>query len=154
MGRMKEKWMDTLERRRSALLAKVLGITLDELDQTNWELEEITNNEEMVIEVLVKFTDSPEDILSKIGLNKGETEYSIDANALSNAEHLYNHYAKILGIPYPELLYSDTEESDVIEKDGQTGIYLKFSPDTPYERLGRIKHNGLTEDYQTWLPYP
>lgn len=152
MGGLKEKMMENEERKRDALLAKILGISLSELDETNWEIIEIENNDGLVTDVLVKFGNSPKGILDKIGVEEGSNTYSIGDSALENAAFSYKRYSEILKISYSELLFSETEESDIIEKDGEMGIYLKFKDDTPYELLAKVKHNGLTESYETWLP--
>lgn len=152
MSATKEGLFEEMERHTNALLAKVLGIKLEELEETTFELDEIQTDEGIVTNGLVKFSDGPREILDKIGVEKGETEYSIDANAISNAEFRYKHYAEKLGLSYPELLSCDTTESDIVEKSGEPGLYLKFDPQTPFEILEKIKHNGLTDQWETWVP--
>ena len=55
MGSMKEEWMQRQEDERNEKLATFLGITYDELQQTNWELNENTNDDGLIYGLLVKF---------------------------------------------------------------------------------------------------
>lgn len=85
MGSAKEEMMQAQEENRDRRLAEALGITYDELQQTDWEFDEITNNDDLVVDLRVKFGESsPKHILEKIdGLDEDNT-VSIDPNALGS----------------------------------------------------------------------
>ncbi len=86
MGSMKEEWMDAQEEQRDKRLAKIVGISYDELMQLKHELHEETDNDGNVIALVVSFCkDSPKHILAKIKplLNGGKC-VSLDPNKLNN----------------------------------------------------------------------
>ncbi len=80
MGSMKEDAMQDEEYNRDKILAEILGITVDELHQTEWELDD-----ESASQLVVSFTeDSPKNILEKIkGLDESNMVW-LDKHALEN----------------------------------------------------------------------
>lgn len=85
---MKDELFDRMEERGDRKLATTLGITYEELIQTSWEFEEVTNNDDCVMEVLVKFgDDSPQEILNKIsGLDRESNTVSLMPGELGGDE--------------------------------------------------------------------
>ncbi len=77
---MKEELENKQEIERDTKLAKVLGLTYDEISQTEYEVNTNESNDGLVYNLIVKFKDSsPKTILSKIkGLNGNQI--NIDAN--------------------------------------------------------------------------
>lgn len=74
--------MDVQLQKRDELIAFTLGITADELEQTEWSLDEMTTKDGAAA-LLVKFREgSPRHILEKIkGLDQNNT-VRVDPNAL------------------------------------------------------------------------
>jgi hypothetical protein len=73
-------WMDQAENKRNSELADILGITNDELKQTEWEL-----NDENPRYLLVSFSDkSPKEILAKIEGLEDDNTIRLDPNAFDN----------------------------------------------------------------------
>jgi hypothetical protein len=72
MGRAKEMYYDQLQQKDDENLAKLLGITYDELCETEWHIETDESKDNLVYGYVVYFEDSsPRHILDKIeGLNK------------------------------------------------------------------------------------
>lgn len=87
MGSAKEEMMNNLEYNREKKLAKILGITYDELNETNWHFDEEKSEEGLVYHILVKFDkDSPKEILDKInGLDNNFT-VCLEPDELDNQE--------------------------------------------------------------------
>lgn len=86
MGSMKEEWMDAQEEQRDKKLAKIVGISYDELMQLQHELYEETDNDGNVIALVLSFCkDSQKHILAKIKpLLNGGKSLSIDPNKLND----------------------------------------------------------------------
>ncbi|WP_295230595.1 HEPN domain-containing protein [uncultured Chryseobacterium sp.] len=72
MGRAKEMYYDQLQQKEDENLAKLLGITYDELCETEWHIETDESKDGLVYGYIVYFEDSsPKHILDKIdGLDK------------------------------------------------------------------------------------
>lgn len=72
MGRAKEMYYDQLKQKEDENLAKLLGITYDELCETEWHIETDESKDGLVYGYIVYFEDSsPKHILDKIdGLDK------------------------------------------------------------------------------------
>ncbi len=90
MGSMKEEWMQRQEDERNEKLARLLGITYDELQQTVWELDDNTSDDGLINGLLVKFDEnnSPPEILKKIKrLDENNTVW-FDPGALENYQEL------------------------------------------------------------------
>lgn len=75
MGSAKERMMDDAEERRDAEIAEQLGITLDELYQTSWEIADDETSDGAVIGHRIEFSpDSPKHILDKVvGLDESNS---------------------------------------------------------------------------------
>ena len=71
MGRAKQYWMEQQELREEENLAKSLGLTHEELEQTEWHMESFHSKDGMLYEHVIYFSpDTPKEILEKIdGLN-------------------------------------------------------------------------------------
>lgn len=70
MASMKEEWMEQQENKKNIKLAKYLGITPDELDETDFYIDEEIGSEGAVLNNLLVFTEIPDSIAKKIkGLN-------------------------------------------------------------------------------------
>ncbi|MDC7996380.1 HEPN domain-containing protein [Altibacter sp. HG106] len=70
MGRAKIAWMEMQQERDDTALAERLGITYDELYQTDWHMEPDESKDGILYQYIVYFHDGPQDILDKIdGLN-------------------------------------------------------------------------------------
>jgi len=89
MGSLKDESFESEEEKRDEMLAKILGITYQELQQTEWNLTESKDNDGNVNNLLVEFNkNSPEHILKKIiGLDKNNTVW-LNPNALENYQEL------------------------------------------------------------------
>jgi hypothetical protein len=67
MGQAKKYWMEQQQQREDENLAKSLGLTYDELVETDWHIETFDSRDGMVYEHVVYFSpDSPKEILDKI----------------------------------------------------------------------------------------
>ncbi len=67
MGQAKKYWMEQQQQREDENLAKSLGLTYDELVETDWHIETFESRDGMVYEHVVYFSpDSPKEILDKI----------------------------------------------------------------------------------------
>ena len=63
------------------------GISVDLLDETNWELEELTGNDGEIYGFLVRFDESSNaDVLTQIGLANGELTREVSLNAFDQPE--------------------------------------------------------------------
>lgn len=74
MGSLKDEMFENDEHKRDVKLAGVLGITVDELSQLNYEFDENTGNDDSIYGYTVQFDteSSPKRILDKIqDLNDG-----------------------------------------------------------------------------------
>ncbi|WP_417703140.1 hypothetical protein [Rheinheimera aquimaris] len=73
MGSSKSYWMDHAESQRNVRLAKILGISEDELDQLSFDIDGDYSNDGLLYGYIVQFDDSNEpSIMSKInGLESG-----------------------------------------------------------------------------------
>jgi hypothetical protein len=89
MGSLKDESFESEEEKRDEMLAKILGITYQELQQTEWNLNESKDNDGNVNNLLVEFNkNSPENILEKIiELDKNNTVW-LNPNALENYQEL------------------------------------------------------------------
>jgi hypothetical protein len=154
MGIMKQRAMDSQERRRDALIAKLLNIPLSELDETEWEIEQDENSDGLVTDIRVEFSLIPKPTADMLELSDNNKSYSIGTFGLDEAERNYRHFATTLGIDYPAILYSNTTEIEESERGGVPGITLQFGKDTLYEVMNKVKENQLSEDYKTWVPLP
>ena len=90
MGSMKEEWMQRQEDERNEKLATFLGITYDELQETNWELNENTSDDGLVYGLIIKFDEdnSAPEILKKIKRLDENNTVSFDPNELENYQEL------------------------------------------------------------------
>lgn len=67
MGHWKEQAMDMDENKHNSKLALILGISLHELEELDYEIVPDTGNDDMVYGYRVEFSDSsPKSILNKI----------------------------------------------------------------------------------------
>jgi len=67
MGQAKKHWMEQQKQRDDENLAKSLGLTYDELVETDWHIDAFESRDGMVYEHVVYFSpDSPKEILDKI----------------------------------------------------------------------------------------
>lgn len=71
MGQAKKHWMEQQQQRDDENLAKSLGLTYDELVETDWHIERFDSRDGITYEHVIYFSsDSPQEILDKIqGLN-------------------------------------------------------------------------------------
>jgi len=83
MGSMKDEMMDQQEANRDRKLAEILGISYGELCEAEWEIDEMTNNDGLVTDVQVHFSEAtPKAILEKIEGIGHDGRVSIGLNAL------------------------------------------------------------------------
>jgi hypothetical protein len=84
MGSLKNEWMERQEHDRNKKIADYLGITIEELDQTEWEIEDITSEDGLIYGYDIVFDSiSPKTVLNKIaGLENNRVQ--VDANLFSN----------------------------------------------------------------------
>lgn len=70
MGRAKNAWMEMQQVREETALAEKLGLTYDELCETDWHIEPDESKDGLLYQYIVYFHDGPKHILKKIdGLN-------------------------------------------------------------------------------------
>lgn len=70
MGRAKNAWMEMQQVREETALAEKLGLTYDELCETDWHIEPDESKDGLLYQHIVYFHDGPKHILKKIdGLN-------------------------------------------------------------------------------------
>jgi hypothetical protein len=70
MGRAKEHWMELQQQKEDTKLAERLGITYDELCETDWHMEAEESRDGLLYGYVVYFHHGPKEILKKIkGLN-------------------------------------------------------------------------------------
>jgi len=70
MGRAKNAWMEMQQIREETTLAEKLGLTYDELCETDWHIERDESKDGLLYQHIVYFHDGPKHILKKIdGLN-------------------------------------------------------------------------------------
>ena len=70
MGRAKNAWMEMQQIREDTVLAEKLGLTYDELCETDWHIERDESKDGLLYQHIVYFHDGPMQILKKIdGLN-------------------------------------------------------------------------------------
>lgn len=92
---MKELYYEQLEQKEDEKIAKLLGITYDELSETEWHMERDASKDGLVYGYIVYFEDnSPRDILDKIvGLDSDNQVYlsphDIDDDGYSDYEEQY-----------------------------------------------------------------
>lgn len=92
MGRAKELWMELQEDRENELLAEKLGLTYDELCETDWHIETDESNDGLIYGYIVYFHDAPKHILKKIiGLNP-DNQVWLSPNEFENEEYDYYNY--------------------------------------------------------------
>lgn len=71
MGRAKEYWMEQQEIQGDKILAEKLGLTYDELCQTEWHMDTDMSKDGLIYGYVVHFEDGPKEILDKIiGIDK------------------------------------------------------------------------------------
>ena len=87
MSSIKDELYSAMEERGDRKLAAVLGITYDELGQTDWEIEEDKNDDDLVYGMIVHFSEtSPKSILEKIaGIDENNNVY-LGAGALDDGD--------------------------------------------------------------------
>ncbi len=85
MGNPIVEMMNMQEDSRNEKLARILGVSYDELEQTKWKLDEEKSEEGLVHHLLIVFEkNSPRNILDKIkGLDENDTVW-LDPNELAN----------------------------------------------------------------------
>lgn len=70
MGRAKEQWMEMQQIKDETEIAKKLGLTYEELNETDWHIERDESKDGLLYQHIVYFHDGPKNILKKIiGLN-------------------------------------------------------------------------------------
>lgn len=70
MGRAKNAWMEMQQEREETALAEKLGLTYNELCETDWHIERDESKDGLLYQNIVYFQDGPKHILKKIeGLN-------------------------------------------------------------------------------------
>lgn len=107
MGRYKEYWMERIED-RSAILANILGIANEELEQLDFKIEPVFSKEGIIYSYEIRFGEqSPAEIISKINRLKDgcvtriqpwelEREYAYDEeyNSVSKNNNFVETYRK------------------------------------------------------------
>src|SRR5690349_18653174 len=106
---MKKDYLKNEDGTTEALLAKVLGIKLSELRETEWRFDNNYNADGFESNLLVIFDESsPKKILKAIkGLDDNYMVW-LEPHSLENAAHDYKRFAHQLGITFEELLYANT----------------------------------------------
>lgn len=66
MGGAKEHWIELQQEKEDTKLAERLGITYDELQETDWHMETDESRDGMVYGYVVYFHDGPKSILKKL----------------------------------------------------------------------------------------
>lgn len=66
MGRAKAQWMEMQEIRQDTRIAEKLGLTYEELNQTDWHVDEEASRDGILYGYNVYFYDGPKEILTKI----------------------------------------------------------------------------------------
>ncbi len=93
MGNLKDEWVQHGNWKRDVKLAEILGIRYDELAQTQWAVDDKTNENPALTQIMVKFDkSSPREILDKIkGLDANNTVW-LDPDALQDDENESEDY--------------------------------------------------------------
>ena len=92
MGRAKDHWIEMQQVLEDTRLAQKLGLTYDELEDTNWHIETETSRDGLVYGYVVYFDeDLPQHILSKIvGLNS-DNQVWLNASDINDDEDYYDY---------------------------------------------------------------
>ena len=98
MGKAKEMWMEIQQDKEDEKLAEKLGITYDELLETDWSIEKEESKDGLVYGYLIYFSDdSPKHILKKIvGLNS-DNQVWLDPHEF-DTEDYYDYEDQYLAI--------------------------------------------------------
>jgi hypothetical protein len=110
MGRAKQQWMERQQQRDDEDLARRLGITYEELIQTEWHIETDESNDGLIYQYIVYFEDGPAEILAKIsGINEDNQvwldpyfedsyeEYDEEYDSLLNSDDSYHSLESDVG---------------------------------------------------------
>lgn len=94
MGRAKQLWMEQQQIQEDTILAKKLGLTYEELQETDWHIESDESRDGMLYGYIVYFDDVPNHILGKIkGLNSDNqvwfSPYDLDEEEYYDYEEQY-----------------------------------------------------------------
>jgi hypothetical protein len=112
MGRAKEIYLEQLQQREDENLAKLLGITYDELCETDWHIETNESNDDLIYGYVVYFDkNSPRHILDKIdGLN-ADNQVWISPHVFSDEEY-YDYEEQYEAIIANKFFY-DSFQNDI-----------------------------------------
>lgn len=91
MGRAKEQWMEMQQVKDDTKLAEKLGLSYDELNETEWHIESDESKDGLIYQYIVYFEDGPKHILKKIiGLNS-DNQVWLDAYEDTEEEDYYDY---------------------------------------------------------------
>ena len=108
MGGAKELWMERQQQRNDEDLARRLGITYEELIQTEWHIETDESNDGLIYQYIVYFENGPAEILAKInGINE-DNQVWLDPYFEDSYEDYEDEY---------ELLLNSDDSYDSLETD-------------------------------------
>lgn len=96
MGGAKELWMEKQQQRDDEGLAQRLGITYDELIQTDWHIETDESNDGLIYQYIVYFEDGPAEILAKIDGINDDNQVWLDPYFQDSYEDYEDEYDLIL----------------------------------------------------------
>lgn len=91
MGRAKEQWTEMQQVKDDTKLAEKLGLSYDELNETEWHIESDESKDGLIYQYIVYFEDGPKHILKKIiGLNS-DNQVWLDTYEDTEEEDYYDY---------------------------------------------------------------
>jgi hypothetical protein len=139
MGRAKHEWMEMQEIKEETELAEKLGLTYDELNETDWHIERDESKDGFLYQHIVYFHDGPKKILKKIiGLNSDNQvwldsyeddgdmddyyDYEEQFDAIIANKHYYDSFQK--EVRNLEKLNNTTLENEELENILKKQLYV------------------------------
>lgn len=130
MGRAKEHWMEMQQIQEDTKLAEKLGITYEELSETDWHVDTDQSKDGLIYGYVIHFEDGPKEILDKIkGLD-------------SDNQVWFNPHE------FEEEYYDDFDDYDY-EEQFETIISNKHFYDSFQKEINNLKKlNNLEADHE------
>lgn len=86
MGSGSERMIESMNEKSDEKVAEYLGISISELSELDYEIEEETSDEGIVYNTYFKFSDnSPKEILEKIGVGE-DNRIEVDMNIYNEGD--------------------------------------------------------------------
>lgn len=149
MGRAKEQWMEMQQIKDDTLLAEKLGLTYEELEETDWHIERDESRDGLLYQYIVYFHDGPKHILQKIiGLNS-DNQVWLDAYEMDNDDYdNYYDYEEQFDAIIANKHYYDSFQKEIVNLSKLNNLTLESNElETVLKRQLYVSAIGTLETF-------